>query len=56
MSGCFLGDTCASAASGHAVADPAIILMKSRRRIAFPKAKGWATVTYGDGIKAEIFE
>jgi hypothetical protein len=30
---------CACAASGHAAADPAITLMKSRRRIAFPKAK-----------------
>jgi hypothetical protein len=29
---------CARAASGHEVADPAIILMKSRRRIAFLKA------------------
>jgi hypothetical protein len=30
---------CAPAASGHAVADPTIPLMKSRRRIAFPKAQ-----------------
>ena len=29
---------CAPAASGQAAADPAITLMKSRRRIAFPKA------------------
>src|SRR6516225_3522804 len=29
---------CARAASGHEVADPAIALMKSRRRIAFLKA------------------
>jgi len=29
---------CARAASGQTVADPAIILMKSRRRIAFTKA------------------
>src|SRR5215467_1809201 len=29
---------CACAASGHATADPAIPVMKSRRRIAFPKA------------------
>src|SRR5262249_30474489 len=31
-------DFCACAVSGHAAADPAITLMKSRRRIAFPKA------------------
>ena len=29
---------CARAASGHATADPATTLMKSRRRVAFPKA------------------
>jgi len=29
---------CALAASGQAVAEPEIILMKSRRRIAFPEA------------------
>jgi hypothetical protein len=29
---------CARAASGHVAADPAITLMKSRRRIAFTKA------------------
>jgi len=33
---------CARAASGHAVAEPAITLMKSRRRIAFPKAEDYA--------------
>jgi hypothetical protein len=37
MAGC-----CARAASGHAVADPAITLMKSRRRIAFSKAQDCA--------------
>jgi hypothetical protein len=31
-------DFCPRAASGHAAADTAITLMKSRRRIAFPKA------------------
>jgi hypothetical protein len=31
-------DFCARAAGGHAAADPAITLMKSRRRIAFTKA------------------
>jgi hypothetical protein len=30
---------CAFAASGQAMADPAILLMRSRRRIAFPKAE-----------------
>jgi hypothetical protein len=35
-------DFCARAASGHAVADAAITLMKSRRRIAFPKAQDCA--------------
>jgi hypothetical protein len=30
---------CAPAASGQAAADPTITLMKSRRRIAFPKAE-----------------
>ena len=29
---------CARAVSGHTAADPAITVMKSRRRIAFPKA------------------
>jgi hypothetical protein len=29
---------CARALSGHTAADPLIILKKSRRRIAFPKA------------------
>jgi hypothetical protein len=33
---------CAPAANGQTVADPAIALMKSRRRIAFPKAQGCA--------------
>jgi len=33
---------CAREASGHAVADPANALMKSRRRIAFPKAQNCA--------------
>jgi len=33
-----IGDCCARAASGHAAADPAIPLMKSRRRIAFTEA------------------
>jgi hypothetical protein len=31
---------CADAASGQTVADPKITLMKSRRRIAFPKTQG----------------
>src|SRR3974377_1745904 len=34
-------DCCARAASGQAVAEPTITLMKSRRRIAFPEA--WTT-------------
>ena len=33
---------CARAASGHEVADPAITLMKSRRRIACPEAQDYA--------------
>jgi hypothetical protein len=33
-----LPDGCAHTAKGHAVADPAITLMKSHRRIAFPEA------------------
>jgi len=39
-----LPDCCARAASGHAVAVPAITLMKSRRRIAVPRAKDRANV------------
>jgi len=38
MVGRRFGACCALAASGHEVADPAITLMKSRRRIAFTKA------------------
>jgi hypothetical protein len=34
-----MDDGCARAASGQTVADPAITLMKSRRRIAFSKAQ-----------------
>jgi hypothetical protein len=32
------GNACARAVSGHVMAEPAITLKKSRRRIAFPKA------------------
>jgi hypothetical protein len=36
-------DCCAIAASGHALTEPRIPLMSSRRRIAFPKAQSGAT-------------
>ena len=38
---------CARAASGHTTADPAITLMKSRRRIAAPKAQGLCGLCFG---------
>ena len=50
---------CARAASGHTAADPAITLMKSRRRIAFPEAQdhashvitaGFTTGEMGSGV------
>jgi hypothetical protein len=38
MVGSFAG-CCARATSGHAMAEPAATLMKSRRRIVFPRAQ-----------------
>jgi hypothetical protein len=38
------------AASGHAAADTAITLMKSRRRIAFPTASDHATLQLQQGF------
>jgi hypothetical protein len=35
-----LADCCVRAADDQTIEEPAIILMKSRRRIAFPKAHG----------------
>src|SRR5262249_50761950 len=46
---------CARAASGHTAAEPAIPLMKSRRRIAAPKAQGPVrTMLWNDAITAGI--
>jgi len=46
--------SCADA-SGHAVAEPAIALINSRRRIAFPKAQDCARLNLQDAITAGIY-